>query len=173
MPTENKKSKNKSKNIVPKDKKSAKKMSELEHFKQLAKDNLAGWQRAKADYQNLIKRTAEDAKKSAIFSNEQLILEILPVLDNFRHAINHVPENLQDDAWVQGVTFIKTQLENILSDQGVKEVEVEGENFDPEKHDAIEQVKSDLPKDSIVEVLQPGYEMNGKIIRAAKVKVAK
>lgn len=154
--------------------KEKKKKAEKQDFKKLAEENLRGWQRAKADYQNLVKRSAEEKIEVVTRANEQLILEILPLLDNLGHAVDHLPKELKGNSWVEGVTFIRIQLENILSDQNVAAMKSVGEKFDPNKHEAVEQVKGDKKKSGeIIKEVQTGYMMGEKAIRVAKVKVIK
>lgn len=146
--------------------------AELEKWRDLAAENLRGWQRARADYQNLVKQTAQEKEAWVTTANEQLILEILPVLDNFNHALKHLPPEQAKQDWVKGIMLIKTQLENILSLQGVSPIDSLRQPFDPHCHEAIEKVpgKNEL-KDKVVEELQKGYQQNGRVIRVARVKV--
>ncbi len=146
--------------------------SELKKFRDLAEENLRGWQRARADYQNLLKQSAREKDDWVNTANEQLILEILPVLDNFNHALKHLsPEAARQD-WVKGILFIKTQLENVLSAQGVSPLKSWHQPFDPHRHEAVETVPGPRElKDKVVEELQKGYLRQGRVIRAARVKV--
>ncbi|MFC1721763.1 nucleotide exchange factor GrpE [Patescibacteria group bacterium] len=146
---------------------------DLAYFKDLAKKNLAGWQRAQADYQNLVKRTAAEGQKCQEFANEELISELLPIVDNFQHATDHLPPDLKDNDWVQGILFIQTQLEKILANQNVVPIEAVGKKFNPDIHEATarEKVKDRNEKDTVLAETQKGYKMNGKVIRAARVKV--
>lgn len=150
----------------------AKLEAELKKFQALAEDNLRGWQRARADYQNLVKETAQEKEAWVTAANEQLILEILPVLDNFNHALKHLPPELAKQDWVKGIMFIKTQLENIMEAQCVSAIDSLHQPFDPRYHEAVEKVpgKPEL-KDKVVEELQKGYTRQGRVIRAARVKV--
>lgn len=143
------------------------------YFEKLARENLAGWQRAQADYQNLVKRTVAEQAEIRQQANTGLILELLPILDNFQHATIHLPPELVDNSWVQGIMYIRTQLEGILENQGVKAFTSLGKKFDPAKHEAIAKTKAkDKAKvDTVFAETQRGYEMNGRIIRAARVKV--
>lgn len=133
----------------------------------------AGWLRAKADYANLQKRTAVSSIEAIKFSNAGLILEILPIVDNFDSAYGTLPAELENDDWVKGIGFIKQQLEKLLEDNKVKAIKAVGEKFDPNFHEAVEQVESDKRKETVVEEILRGYEMDGKVIRPARVKVAK
>lgn len=156
-------------------KKRDKEKNEIEELKQKAVENLAGWKRALADYNNFKKRQAENEKELVKYSNENLILDILPVLDNFRHAYKGLPKDMEGNAWVEGIKYIKVQFEDVLKNSGVEEIKSIGEEFNPEIHEAVEEIKvkdKDVKKGTIVEEVLKGYRLNNKVIRAAKVKVA-
>lgn len=146
--------------------------TELTKYRALAEENLRGWQRARADYQNLVKQTAQEKEAWITSVNDQLILEILPVLDNFHHALKHLTAEQAEQDWVKGILFIKTQLENVLSAQGVQPIKSLHQKFDPHYHEAVERVNGPKEaKDKIVEEMQKGYCRKGRVIRAARVKV--
>lgn len=129
---------------------------------------LAGWQRAKADLINYKKEQEE--KNSALFkfANETFISEILPVLDSFEQALKHPPVGGQAD---DGVQQLYNQLKNILKNQGLEEIESIGKKFDPSLHESIGEAKG-KKRGVVVEEIQRGYKLNGKVIRASKVKIA-
>ncbi|MBU4480464.1 nucleotide exchange factor GrpE [Patescibacteria group bacterium] len=132
---------------------------------------LDGWQRAKADSINS-KRDFEVQKKDFVkFAKGDLIIQIIPVLDSFGMAFKNtkgVPEQ-----WLKGVEYICNQLVAVLEENGVKQIDPKGEKFDMNKHTSVEMIKvDDESQESIIlEVVQKGYELNGKILREAKVKV--
>ncbi len=127
--------------------------------------------RAIADMENMKRRTEEDRSRMALFANADLIKNILPVLDNFKRAQAHTPETLPTEAneWLQGITQTFNQLTQALEQSGVKEIEAQDQQFDPNLHEAIVQDKG--PKDIVLEVLEPGYTIGDHVIRPAKVKV--
>ncbi|OGD67769.1 nucleotide exchange factor GrpE [Candidatus Campbellbacteria bacterium RIFOXYC2_FULL_35_25] len=132
---------------------------------------LAGWQRAKADLINAKKDFEERRKDFVNFAKGDLIIQIIPVLDSFDMAfknIEGVPEQ-----WLKGVEYIYNQMISVLKDNGVEQIDPKGEKFDMRKHTSVEMIKVDEEeKDSIIlEVIQKGYELNGKILKEAKVKV--
>lgn len=111
---------------------------ELEAIKRKADENLAGWKRALADFSNF-KKEQESEKKSFIkFANLGIILEILPVLDNFDAAWKTLPKDIENNAWVKGIGHIKSQLENLIKGMGVEKIGKAGEKFDPQIHEAVE-----------------------------------
>ncbi len=152
-------------------------VSEKIDYEKIAQDNLRGWQRAKADYENLLKRSREDLSKTIKFGNRDLILQILPVIDNFEHALKHAPKELQENDWAKGVLYIQKQLLDVLKANGVEQVDSLNKDFDPKIHDAIEttndddEVGLDKAEYVVTEEISKGYKMNGEVIRPAKVKV--
>jgi len=136
---------------------------------------LNNWQRDKADFLNIRKRDQEAQKDFARFSNENLISELIPVLDSFNMAMsNKEVWEKADKNWRVGVEYIANQLKKVLSDYGLKELDPVGKVFDPMRDEAIERiVVTDEKQDQLViSVIQKGYELNGKIVKAPKVKVA-
>ncbi|MBT3704518.1 nucleotide exchange factor GrpE [Candidatus Peregrinibacteria bacterium] len=127
--------------------------------------------RAIADMENMKRRVEEDRSRMALFANIELVRAILPVVDNFKRAQAHTPEDLSDTAkeWLQGVTQTLNQLTQALEQAGVKEIEALGQQFDPNRHEAIVQDKG--PQNQVLEVLEPGYKIGDQVIRPAKVKV--
>ena len=136
------------------------------------KNSLEGWKRCMADFENYKKRQAEDRKDMIAFSNTNLILEILPILDNFYASTEFVPEDQKENQWVIGIMHIQKQLEKVLEDNGVNEISVKpGDEFDPNTMEAVENDSQDRSGDKVEKVLIRGYKMGGKVIRATKVSV--
>jgi molecular chaperone GrpE len=148
-----------------------KKIKELTEEKQ---QYLTGWQRARADFVNLQKRTEEERSALAKYTNQALIEEILPVLDSFNMAFGNkeVWESV-DKNWRVGIEYIHTQLLNILTQHGCSVLNPLNEKFDPNLHHSVGQIKVDSPeKDHIIlEVVSPGYSMYDKILKAPTVKI--
>jgi len=148
-----------------------------EKIKKLEEKNqeyLTGWQRERADSVNLRKRLEEEKKEFAKFAKEDIATELMSVLDSFESAFKNkeaweqVPKN-----WRLGVESIHIQLINVLSNHGVSVIDPLGEEFDPQRDEAIGTVAVENEKDNnrILEVLGIGYKLHDKIIRAPKVKV--
>src|SRR5581483_1809746 len=117
--------------------------------------------RALADYQNLEKRVAREKESFVKFSNAILILKMLPVLDNLERANEHLKD--------QGIELVIKQFKDALSSEGVTEIEAEGQQFNPEHHEAVEKVQGEEGK--VVKVTERGYKMGDKVIRQAKVTI--
>lgn len=144
--------------------------TQIKELEQKVEEYLNGWKRAKADFINYKKEQEQTFGEFIKFANQNLILQILPVLDNFNLAIKHLPEDLKDSEWVKGILHIKTQLEDIMKTQGLEEIKTAGEKFDPMLHEIV---GGDSNGDVIIEEVQKGYRLQGKVVRAAKVKVGK
>lgn len=158
-------------NLQEKIKKLGEKLKETEAEKQKYLDS---WQRAQADFVNIRKRDEESKKEFLKFANENLVSELLPVADSFTMAFaNKEAWEKIDKNWRAGVEYIYSQLLAVLKEHGLEEFNPLGESLDPMRHEAIENVPvGDRNKDhTVVEVIQKGYVLNGKIVRPAKVKV--
>jgi molecular chaperone GrpE len=141
----------------------------ITHLEQESMHNLAGWQRAQADYQNLKRESDRLRVESIQLANKNLIETLIPVFDNFALALKHLPTELTDNTWAQGIVFIHRQLQDILLAEGVEIIDPLGQEFNPHIHEAVD---SEGEGSSIVEVLQVGYTLHGKLIRSARVKVS-
>ncbi|MFZ2187821.1 MAG: nucleotide exchange factor GrpE [Candidatus Moraniibacteriota bacterium] len=153
-----------------------------------AMEYLTDLKRARADFENYKKRQQESQKDLRGILIERLVLDIIPVLDNFCSATMHVPEEQKDSPWVVGIQYIEKQLETVLTDNGMQTIEAkEGETFDPSIHEALEmqngnikmenegeevEEKEDKPEEHVIaRVVQKGYKFGDRVIRPAKVIV--
>lgn len=129
-----------------------------------AKEYLDGWQRAQADFVNLRKRD-EEAKVGFIkFANEALITDLIPILDSFDFALAHGHKDLEP---------VYRQLTALLKAHGLETLEPIGETFDPRFHESVgtTKVENKDQDHKVLEVIQKGYILSGKIIRPAKIKI--
>lgn len=153
----------------------SKKCRHCEKKEQEASEYKAGWQRAHADYQNLVKEMDNKKHEWLDWSKQQIIEDFLPVYDNFKKAFDNerrIMSNEQDN-WALGIKYIMKQFEDVLKSHGVEEIKTVGEQFNPELHEAVAQEESERPEGTILRETEVGYRMNGKVIKAAKVIVAK
>jgi len=145
--------------------------NEVEKLKAQADEYLAGWQRAKADYINFKKDTEEKQNMIFEFANATLLLEILPIYDNFKKAIALAGE--EKNNWLEGIKQIKKQMEDLIKDHGIEEIKTVGEKFNPEFHEAISKEKKEgIDSGMIISEATPGYLLKGKLLVAAKVIVS-
>ena len=142
-----------------------------EKIKEL-EDNLL---RSKAEFINYRKRLEEEQARLLKFCNEDLIKETLPILDNFERAISMDDTNLDDEVskFLSGFKMIYCNFVNILKNYGVVEIDGNNKPFDPVYHEAIMTEKREgVAPGMVLEVLQKGYILKGKVIRPAMVKVS-
>lgn len=150
----------------------------LKECQKLKEEYLAGWQRARADLINYKKNEMERISELLKNANTDLILNILPILDNFEIAIKEIrnqKSKIKDsEKIIKGFLQIKNQFQDFLKSQGVEEIKSIGEKFDPNFHEVIAQIEvRDKESGIIIEEIQKGYKIHGKVLRPAKVKVSK
>lgn len=148
---------------------------QLKECQKEKQEYLDGWQRARADLQNFKKDQIGEREKITKFAQEDLLYELLSVTDSFTMAFaNKEAWEKVDTNWRTGVEYIYAQLKGVLERNGITEIEPLGEKFDPGEHTSIEAISTDdAGKDeTVVEVVQNGYRLNGKVIRPARVRVA-
>lgn len=132
----------------------------------------ADLQRVQADFENYKKRIATERGELMSSAKLAVLSDLLPALDNFDRAATHLPEHLQNDAWAQGMSYVGTQLEQILDEMGVSKFDPTGQQFDPTEHEAIEYVETEKPEGIIIETTLPGYMVADKVVRPATVRVS-
>ena len=154
-----------------KEHKKDKKLEELQNEINTLKDKNM---RITAEMVNTLRRKDEETNRLLKYSNESLITELLPVIDNFERALNVDVTSTDVESYQKGMTMIYNSLKNILEKFEVKEIEAIDKEFDPSYHQAVMQEEKEGTKENIViEVLQKGYTYKDKVIRPAMVKVSK
>ncbi len=140
--------------------------------KQPEEDLKIQYLRLMADYQNFKKRTEKEKLDIYAFANEKIARELLEVMDNFERAMNHTTDS-SDKVLVDGMSAIFKQLKGVLDKNGIAELTANGQAFDPNYHHAVSTENTEEFKSGhVVETLQKGYMLKGKVIRPALVKVA-
>lgn len=134
---------------------------------------LENWKRERAAFLNYKREEAERIKKHVKFSNEKFIKDILIILDNIYLAEKELPEDLKNNQWVEGMLKTKTQILNFLKTQGVEEIDCLNESFNPNFHEAIDIIENKDKSGIIIEEINKGYILHGKVIRPSKVRIAK
>ena len=132
---------------------------------------LANWQRAQADFINYKKRAEQEKKETVEFANSELILNLLTVVDDLERAFVSLPPRLSKSSWIEGIELIHNKLKGILETHGLTEIKAKGKPFDPRLHEAVMHQEGD--EDIVIEEIQKGYKIHGKLLRPAKVKVSK
>ena len=130
--------------------------------------------RTMADFQNFRKRTQSEAALLRQFATESFVTTLLPVLDNFERTLAHAESGATAEAITEGIRAVGRQLKSALETQNVTRGPSVGAPFDPMIHEAIATVESEEHEDdTIVSEIEPGYKMGDKVIRPARVRVAK
>ncbi|PIE89149.1 MAG: nucleotide exchange factor GrpE [Acidobacteria bacterium] len=127
--------------------------------------------RARADYENLKRRSTRERFEEIKRAKKALFLNFLEILDNFERALDAVENH--DDSFVQGIEMIHKQFLDVLSQGSVYEIKAEGTEFNPHMHEAMVQFPTnDYPENTVVQVFQKGYSFNGELLRPSQVSVA-
>ncbi len=130
--------------------------------------------RLQAEFENFKKRTAREKVEFVKFANESLLLDLLPVLDNLERALAATRAEASFATLADGVEMIVRLFRSTLEKCGVKPMEVAGQPFDPNLHQAVAQVKSsDGSENHVVDEIQKGYLLEGRVLRAAMVRVSR
>jgi len=130
--------------------------------------------RKAAEFENYKRRTEQEFATFSKYANEQLIVDFLPVIDDFERSLHVSKERREFGPFYKGVELIYNKLMKLLESKGVKPIESEGKPFDVDLHDALMQApKDNIEPNTIVEEVEKGYMYNDKVIRHAKVVVAK
>ena len=130
--------------------------------------------RAKAEMENIRKRAERDVQNSRKFGIEKFAKELLPVTDSIDQALKHEVKLDEAIAMKDGIEMTAKMLIDVLKKNGLEELDPKGEKFDPNIHEALAMVPNpELENNTIFEVFQKGYLLNGRVVRAAKVIVVK
>ncbi len=144
-------------------------LEEVEKFKDAAL-------RAEAEMQNMQRRTARDVENAHKFALEKFLQNLLPVVDSMEKAVEaaeQASEN-EDDAMLEGIRLCHKLLVDVLGKEGIEVIDPVGEPFDPNEHQAMSMVENpDMEPNSVFAVVQKGYRLNGRLVRAAMVMVTK
>lgn len=135
----------------------------------------ADLQRIRADFENYRKQVEREKTFAREAGQNSMVIKLLPVIDNIDRAITHVPENLADDKWVQGIVGLGKQLDKSLSDLGLVRIDAKpGTIFNPELHEAV-RMDEDAEGDTevVAEELQAGYMLSDRVVRHAMVAVTR
>jgi molecular chaperone GrpE len=152
---------------------SVKETSDLEQAlaaeKKKAEEYLASWQRAQADFLNFKRRNEQERLEFNKFANANLLLGLLPVLDDLERALAAIPLEFAEHDWVAGIRLVERKFKSSLEGHGVKPILALGMAFDPNFHEAVRQDKG--PEGMVMQEFQKGYTLNDKLLRPAKVVV--
>lgn len=155
---------------APEEDKAAEEAAEAE--KKAEEQESERYMRLMAEFQNFKRRAAREKSDIHAYANEKIIGELLPVLDNFERALGTKSDDIE--GYAKGMELIFTQLRTALEHAGLAEIPAQGEEFDPNVHNAVMTEDSEELEDNhISKVLQKGYKLNDKVIRPSMVAVVR
>ncbi|MDO4684440.1 MAG: nucleotide exchange factor GrpE [Candidatus Saccharibacteria bacterium] len=162
--------------MTKKDEKPTEKVpNQIAQLQQQNEELTADLQRVRADFENYRKRTEAEVAAARQAGGDGMVLKLLPVIDTLERAIGHLPAELADNAWAQGVAGVAKNLDKIMKGLEIARIDAAaGKEFDPELHYAV-QVDDAAEGDTevIAEELQAGYTRDGAVLRHAMVKVTR
>ena len=130
--------------------------------------------RLHAEFENFKRRMTKDKQEAIRFANQELIRQILPFVDNLERSLQHADESKNIDALKEGIEMTIRDFLKALEKSGLEAIPAAGEPFDPNVHDAImQEERSDMEPNTVVQELQKGYKLHGRVIRPATVTVSK
>ena len=127
--------------------------------------------RLQAEFENYVKRVEKERAEISERASARLIIKLLVIVDDFDRAVHQLKDVSPETR--KGIELIFKNLHKVLAEEKVAPIKSIGEKLDPYRHEVLLQVESDAPEETILEELQKGYLMNGRVIRYAKVKVSK
>jgi molecular chaperone GrpE len=147
---------------------------QLEGLRKEKDDIFAKLQRVAADYDNYQKRSAKQTTEAVAHETEKIIKALLPVMDDFERVLANAQCSENADAVMKGIGIVYEHLRGVLRLEGVEQIDAAGEKFDPVRHQALTQrAEQDKENGIVLEELQKGYKLNGRVIRASRVVVNK
>ena len=130
--------------------------------------------RAMADFKNFRNRVETEKRNQLRFASEKLATDLLPVLDNFERTVAHLQKGATIESLQTGISAVEKQLRSVLEAQGIRRIDAVGQPFDTEKHEALGFEETETVEEGAVAgEIEPGYTMHEKVIRPARVRVAK
>jgi len=144
---------------------------ELAQQRERAETNLANWQRSAADFQNYKRRVEQEREEIGRLSNAALIINLLPLMDDLERALDSVDTRLAGMTWLDGVRLIERKFQALMEMNGVTEIEADGQDFDPNVHEAVTFGQGEENK--VISVVQKGYRLGGRVLRPSLVVVGK
>ena len=148
--------------------------TELEKANQQAAENFDGWQRERADFLNYKKRIERDRVSNVQAITSDIVKNFLVILDDLERALKARPASGEGAAWAEGIELIYRKLQTQLEAKGVTRIPAESQEFDPNLHEAItHEDNPDFESGQIIEVIEQGYLLGDRVVRPARVRVAR
>ena len=147
--------------------------SDLEQVRSQAQTYLDLAQRTQADFVNYKRRIEQEKRDWGRSANADIVLKILPTLDDLTRAIKSLPPDLAGSDWAQGIVLIERKFQSELESLGLKRIELVGKPFDPWEAEALmHEPSSEHPAGTVTSEIRAGYTLDGKVIRPAQVIVS-
>ena len=147
---------------------------QLSEEKIKSEEYLDNWRRSAAEFSNYKKRMDKERGEYTQFANAMLLGKLLEVMDGFDAAFKAIPEKFRGEAWVEGIRLVEQKLKRVLDSEGLKPIEAEGKDFDPNYHEAMYyEPTPGQPEGRVIGEFQRGYTLGERVLRPARVKVAK
>jgi molecular chaperone GrpE len=127
-----------------------------------------------ADFLNETRRIRAQAESDRAFAIQRVVVDLLPVVDALHNAAAALAADPAAARFKEGIDLVERQLDEVLARHGVTRLEAAGKPFDPAQHEAVMLVdRADLPPQTVVDVVRPGFALNGRIVRPAHVTVSR
>ena len=147
---------------------------QLEEERKKSAEYMDNWRRSAAEFSNYKKRVEKEKGEYTQFANALLLTKLLDVMDGFDAAFKAIPPQFKNEPWVEGVRLVEQKLRRVLESEGVKPIEAEGKDFDPNYHEAMYYEPSPgQPEGRVLSEFQRGYMLGDRVLRPSRVKVAK
>ena len=147
---------------------------ELENTRSKSEEYLDGWQRSRAEFANYKKRVEREQATIYQTTSSTIIKRYLDILDDLERALNNRPQDGDGKNWAAGIELIFRKFQSILENEGVVIMKAQGEQFDPNLHEAISSEENeDFQSGQIIEVVKQGYTQGERVLRPALVRVAR
>jgi molecular chaperone GrpE len=146
---------------------------QLEEVRAKEAEYLDGWQRARAELANARKRFQRDQQGAYANAKADILVRLLPIIDDFERAFADLPDELSDHTWVQGIKLIQQKAQGILTQESVEPIEAAGQEFDPLWHQAVTHEPSEeVPEGQVIGEMQKGYSIGDRVLRPSMVRVS-
>ena len=153
---------------------SQKELEELRKKAEERDDFQDKWLKVHAEYENTRKRMEREKANHMKFANEDLILQLFPIVDNFDMALTAMEKAKDKAAVMDGIKLVQKEFHRIIEENGIEKIKTVGEQFDPNFHEAVGVIETDEhPDDTVLEEVRAGYTLNKRLLRPAQVRVAK
>lgn len=150
---------------------------ELEALKEKAAKADEHWERVlrlTAEFDNTKKRLEKKAQDSIRFANAELLLEVLPLVDDLDRAVTSLDQGHELKQVKEGLHLVQNNFHKVLENHGVEVIQAVGQPFDPNRHEAVGEIETDAVEEGhVAEEIQRGYSLNGRVARASRVRIAK